>query len=637
MKVNIRRLADGGGFATFTPIIHNFPGTPSSGNQPTSETPKQSSSILDEKMLEHLYKQGGLVNDVNKLVSELIQLEKASDMPFLNSQNRSTVLRIVAKINEVNQNKEYWKDAISRSKESGGFGEVAVDNGRIFTKTRDNKIQSMSLSEYSGKRDRVKPLSVQELMYERQYNPSLTGQNGVFTVADNAIGLNKITEHIKSIISALGSETMENSQVFSKTGVRSYIESIGGKTPTQEEMKSLGILNKVLNSSSEYSQVSVTNSSERNQLGKALSYIWNTLGSPAQQKLAATAAINGVDDPKRFILQMLESQSDISEKTSITPIADHTATGKPAPTTKEPNKIALTPSEMFHMDKLYQPGTTYTLNNPDAGIQINMVASGIAPLFNFDKDGTVIPPSIISNILTKNNYQAIVNQNEAYIGDTKIDPSIFGEMVSSGDDVAKVYMPVKSDGSPDLAGLERFKKVYTEFQQNKDKWSSSDAERWFANNDFRGIKIKEVRGIDGSVTKEIIENNTVKPFLAVPILTNSASDLSENPWMVKLTGTTADNAKIIMEKAFTVYGGTPSKPTSKNLAPDNFGPEFINPNKPYKGTLFIQYRPEASAFISSMHSHLMGTAPSELDVERNLQYSNNNEESKISGGASVLQ
>jgi hypothetical protein len=39
--------------------------------------------------------------------------------------------------------------------------------------------------------------------------------------------------------------------------------------------------------------------------------------------------------------------------------------------------------------------------------------------------------------------------------------------------------------------------------------------------------------------------------------------------MVKLTGGLADNAKIIMDRAFTVFGGTPSKPTQKNTSPSS--------------------------------------------------------------------
>ena len=108
MDYKIKRLADGGGFASFTPIIHTAPAmrTPTTAGE-GAETAQASTSIIDDKMLESLYKSGGLVNDVNKLVSELIQLEKTTNLPYTSGQNRSTALQLIGKINEVNQNKKY--------------------------------------------------------------------------------------------------------------------------------------------------------------------------------------------------------------------------------------------------------------------------------------------------------------------------------------------------------------------------------------------------------------------------------------------------------------------------------------------------------------------------------------------------
>lgn len=37
--------------------------------------------------------------------------------------------------------------------------------------------------------------------------------------------------------------------------------------------------------------------------------------------------------------------------------------------------------------------------------------------------------------------------------------------------------------------------------------------------------------------------------------------------MLKITGEEADTAEALMEKAFTIYGGTASKPTQKVVAP----------------------------------------------------------------------
>jgi len=291
----IRKMEQGSGFATFTPIVKTAPASRSSDDRHSNSDEKspESSSVIDSKMIEQLYKSGGLVNDVNQLVSELVQIEQSSTNPFLSNINRGRTLQIAAKINEISQNKDYWKDAITRSKEAGGLGEVAVDtDGRVYTKTKDNKIQAISLADYSENRESTKLLSVQELLYERQYNKSLTGQNGVFTIADNAIGLNKITEHIKSLVSALGTDSTEDSGIYSKSKSQELAASFGGKQPTKEQAYSLSILNRVINSPSEYSQVKTKNSTERAHIEKALGYIWNTLGNPALRILSDSSAMS---------------------------------------------------------------------------------------------------------------------------------------------------------------------------------------------------------------------------------------------------------------------------------------------------------------------------------------------------------
>lgn len=108
MKYQIRSLAGGGGFATFTPILHTPPTPQGSSSSEQGTVEAKGSSIIDDKMLDDLYKEnGGLVNDVNQLVAEMIQLENSSKMPFMNQDNRGMALKFRAKLNEIKQNKEY--------------------------------------------------------------------------------------------------------------------------------------------------------------------------------------------------------------------------------------------------------------------------------------------------------------------------------------------------------------------------------------------------------------------------------------------------------------------------------------------------------------------------------------------------
>ena len=104
--------------------------------------------------------------------------------------------------------------------------------------------------------------------------------------------------------------------------------------------------------------------------------------------------------------------------------------------------------------------------------------------------------------------------------------------------------------------------------------------------------------------------------------------------MVEVTGDRKDSDEMLMESAFSVIGGTSSKPKITNTMPS----KFFSLETPYRGTMFVAYRPEASGIITSMSGHLSGKAPTEVDLYRNLNYSNAaNNPGGITASASYLK
>jgi hypothetical protein len=473
-------------------------------------------------------------------------------------------------------------------------------------------------------------LSVNQLMYERQNNNALAGQNQVFTVANNAIGIEKITDQIRALIGAFGKETVSTDKVYSRRQAMETVKAMGGKPPTPGQEQSMALLAEVLNSPGEYTRIETKTVSEKNHIQSALKYVWNSLGANAKQKLTVLAKLEGESNPANFLMNMLDRGTDYESTTKVSTVSNEKALG--TDTEGDSKKVSLSPVEMVYGDKLYRPGTVYTINNPNAGVSLDMTATGIAPLYDLGKSGEVISPTTVSSILSSRNYQSILDPNQAYIGDERVDASKLGELAYNGNDIAKVYAPVKQDGSLDLASLEKFKGIFEEFQRNKEQWTSAYAEAYFANNGFSGVKVRRVRDNNGNVSNVIVENSAVKPFLAIPILTNSASDISDNPWMVKLRGDLATSAEALMESAFTIYGGTSSKPTSKNVAPSSTWAL----ERPFAGTLFIAFRPDAPAILSSMNKHLYGEAVNVQDVQRNLWNSPNNSNAVVNANSNIL-
>ena len=116
-------------------------------------------------------------------------------------------------------------------------------------------------------------LTNNELLYERQYNPQLAGHDSILDVAASSVGIQKITNHIKGIISAFGTEELKSTQTYSKEQVLKQLEQYAGKRPTAEEAKAVQDLMVMANTPGEFVKVTTTNSTERRQAMKAAKYI----------------------------------------------------------------------------------------------------------------------------------------------------------------------------------------------------------------------------------------------------------------------------------------------------------------------------------------------------------------------------
>ncbi len=108
MKYKIEKMQQGGGFATFTPIVRSAP-LPASGNtsneKSSSAGSEDTQSIIDKKMYEKLISEGGLVNDVNYFVDKISQLS-SQPLAFLDSSNVNSSLELIKDFNRVSQNKK---------------------------------------------------------------------------------------------------------------------------------------------------------------------------------------------------------------------------------------------------------------------------------------------------------------------------------------------------------------------------------------------------------------------------------------------------------------------------------------------------------------------------------------------------
>lgn len=615
-----RKFQSGGGFVIYTPTPIIPPAT--SGAAPSgaaSASASSSSSILDKDIMKELTTKGGLTNDVNHLIQQLQALEQTSANPYLSSANQISSLTMISKINELRNNKSMWDDAMNTAESSGGLGEIAVGNsGELYVKDNKGEVKSVTVSDYKKYKDKYQALSVADLLNERQNNPLLVGQNNLLNVANNSIGMDKISQYAQKIVAALGKETMSSEKIYEKDAAVRDLQQIGlqiqaGKTPTSEEMKGFEILRNVANSPSKYSEVLTQSSSERNHALKAVKYIWNTLGSNAQRKLSAQAAVND-QDVSQMLLDLVVMGTDVSESSKISPISEGKAVSGSDAENLSGGKH-LTETEMLMRGTL-GTGQRFIFNDPENSTKFEGLITGTMA-FTSAKDNKPIGPTTLFGVLKNGEWERLVDTDKIYFGNKKVETYQWNDIVFDGSsDIARVYLPVNSDGSPDNASMAEFRQVIDQYNQNKDGMTASEVQRLFRNSGFN-VKINEDKTLEVTA-----QGADVKPFLISYAYTNEASDLptdnddENNGGLRRLKNNELQGMKAFEDMAWTVGSGK----SATNLKPKEGFFGRLGGTKRYKGIVYMPERAGASATASSM----VGSGPkapvvSEAQVMSNIR------------------
>lgn len=270
-----KRKYSGGGLISYT-----YGDTGASRGAPSSSGSKKDDSGKEDDLLYKEFLKGDMLsNEIDVFKEEWKRIERSSSNPYLNSANVDKSIDLAGSLIKLKNNKQLWDKAYQTSKSSGGLKEIAVgDSGELFVRDEEGKIASMSINDYKKNSGKVKALSVAELLEERESNPTLVGQNSVFTVANNSIGIEKITNYARNIISKIGTEKKSSERVYDRDTVMAMRKSIqeelqAGRVPTDDEVKGFAILDSLASSTSDYNQVKEETSTQRNHAMKAVNYI----------------------------------------------------------------------------------------------------------------------------------------------------------------------------------------------------------------------------------------------------------------------------------------------------------------------------------------------------------------------------
>jgi len=619
----IPKLQQGGGFVAFTPYIPSSPTPQMPTTSKKDDSDNSGSSILDDALYKEMIKKDvGLTNEVNQFTSELAKLEGSETNPYLQPKNRLSSIKLIGTLNALRENKDAWTQSVNEASKQGTLSEVAVGSrGELFVKDKVGTVKGVTLADYQKNKNTQQLLTVQDLLNERRLNPNLVGRNDIFNVANDAVSLKTIKDDVLKLVKDFGTDTEISDKVYSKAQwneiqhqMNASRINIKGPTPTKEEFEQLQKLNSLTDVNSDYVSVEQNNSSQRGRVEKGLKYIWEAMGEKAQNKLSVIAALSG-DTPGSMLMNMISNSANDSHSEKVKPVK--IGDGSSGQSDKPMNNF-----QMSHNDKLMSKNLTFAFNDAKLGVLLKGAIGGVFPLMTPNDE--TIPMTSVQNIANIG-YNQFLDFDNASFGNKSLESYDFKNVVYDGKDAAKVYMPVDDNGRPDYNAFKIFKEIYATYESNKDKWSTSEATRFFKDHNF-DIKIGEETK-NGINTKVIMDNSHIKPFLVFYGYTNDGTALGkDNPWVTKLT---SDEEKAIMpdlDKTWSEKIGTKIKSTKPNEG--WFG-------NYYKGMIAIPYRPASNVIVDSFN----GRGPTvKATKNSDVQYNLNTTPAvqSVNGNAQVL-
>lgn len=624
MRVKIRKYDGGGGFVSPSYIV-NTPSTPAptmSGRSQYQQKPTD--AIVTEDMYRELMTKGGLTSDINSLVSELanVDLTPSNMMDPSNPMsgmggmaNISKVVKIIGKINEAKNNKEMWDASVNASRNNGSYSEVAVSgNGDLFYKDENGRLGTTTIQDYKKDPEKYSNLmSVADLLLERQKNNGLAFDTNVFDIAQNSVGLEKITDHIQGLFKTLSDYSTSTERHYTKEDAqkeydRQYqIIQQAGRLPTAEERSGLASLKEKLNTPGDYFKDDEKSSRKGRDLGAAFKYILGTLGQAERKKLDVVATMNGTSTPE-MIENMLMNYSGSNTESKVSPEKQSTIMDV------EP-KVAqksLTTFQMFHNDKLATPGMSFAFNDPAVSTMFRGLVTGVSPLIT--ADGQPLGYSTIGEVL-KSGYSNFLEGDNVYLGDKKVNPALMNTIIYAPSDAAKIYMPVNKDGSVDYKSLNEFKELYTLYDAKKDNMSAAEATAMFRKHGFNITIDDKIDG--GKITKVIRDNDQVKPFLTFFGYTNDANGLTDdNTGVKKLSDDETHTIMPMLTAKWTIGTGK----NAINITPDR----SWHTEKYFKGLVTIPYRAGSNEIVDAMVDQgPLSSVSTYANDYKHLQYSSN--------------
>ena len=569
-KGSTRKYQQGGvaPFLVYKPIALGGESTTSVSTDTSSTKSKNSEGKDTLDLVKSMFEKmlgKGLPVDVNSIYAQMTDLLSNYES-FGSSLDTGDIalmyLQSMQRVNNAMYSKELYDKAKEYATKNEALNEFAVDAiGNFIVQDKDGKL-STAKSWKEALTGGKTPITNQQLLYLRAYDPKLASQAGdrlIENVINNGMGINKIGAQIKALAGNIGSSEGK----------------IDGLTQVESNKVKSG-LQLLANAPDGYYKHTIEDKNQRAQIRAAISYITGML-SPSQKAILETHG-----GAETLIPMFLASQENETYNVSIHPL-----TGKASDNKDSTEKINSNPLISLQREIGGTP-IKYNIITRDSNTRMSVNGTSYSSLPKVKEDMSV------DKMLSTSGIDGIVTSKYGItFGDQQVDPSNLKDIMYSNTGGVVVTLPCKIVNGTKQVNLD-VREAYERAESRALQVSQDRQSQQF----IKALgKELEKEHLDSLLDSNGLPNkNMFQQFLVVEGYTTDRIGLKKDSQYIEKVSSPDSNLEDRISKALS----TDSKKSDYSIdVDDHWGFLEGHWDDVYRGTVFIPLSNNVNSAINS--------------------------------------
>lgn len=418
--------------------------TTSTRKSKSSEDDTDKGKLTEKDLFSMLKDVDGLPNEMKTIFAEIQGMYGASSIS--GSSLATIYATALNEIKQANFNKKQYDQVITQINNNQGMNDFAVTSGgNVVVYNKDKEVVAVSVEEYMQNQDQYRALTNSNIMSLRAHDPKFAYRNGdsLLEIASNAIGINKVEGMLRDRLQNLGTKEQEFQGYTRKQGNTiqqgvEILEKIAAQNQSDGTNLTIDGLYKT----------KVLSKEQKNQAEAAIRYIYETLPRNAQAvlQLHSGNASNPVEGACKVISDLVTQGMSSTFHVEHTYEANLNLDGS-----KKKDPKDLTDDEKLNTAQQWLMGVgakeTFTIN-PGTNLATQVTVTGMPVV---SKEGAILKVGDSLKDVTGSQQGGTLNWNKATMGNRKIKPGAYDQVLLTDNIIRLVDYPTNPDGTPDLS------------------------------------------------------------------------------------------------------------------------------------------------------------------------------------------